>query len=855
MKKKTIASLLTAIVLAFSACNPANGGGGGDPTGTGAIPKNPPTETKVFTLPSTYKITLEEDTSAYYQKGKKLQFALAKNEYESAQLFLRPHKDVGSFHLETADLTGDNGATLSKELFEVYAQWYIRTNITSIDSNHPLGYYPDALVPIEEYRACGYDDVEAGCNQGITVTLKTETATAAGVYMGNFKLTYDGVMETVPVEVTVWDFAVPEENHVVSALGNPFYEELIGGALDNTPEMYEAYNEFFLDRRINVNNLVSPQLSDAQQMEKLRAYSIDSRVTAYSYLQEGDKPQEIERKLRLLIENSDPTHNLLKKNFIYAWDEPYGREERASELGKEIVDLLIRLADEYASDLADYGLTREDILSQDILMPFTLTANSTEVKGLRTYCPLISDFKEKSLRDRYARLREEAYAGANNELAENNYASTWWYTANMTGGSGNTPTQALDAELYPLRACSWMQYEYGVKGYLNWGAFVYLDTATIGKEVWGSSDVYNDPANTIHNMNGDGYLVYPGLKFGIDGPIPSLRMNTLTDGFEDYEYLYVFNALAQEYAEKYGGVAYEKLLTSLYRSIYDNVSANGNPEAVLNARKTLASYIELLESDLHGMVFVEGVDIATGSANVSIYGEAGTTFLYNGQTYMGTPCGEGVKISITCSLAQSSYLSGVLKNGDETFAIENVFLSEKVQGISTCNTLDEIAKFSVTQRITTEYTDESGNLVPIPKDHITLALDGSLGENVMKVTFGACVHSNAGEAKYQPAIILSKADAFGNRSLDDVKTVNVRIYNPSEEDVTVTFQLRAGSKMKNFATATLATGWNDVSVPNVNELDWAYKDQVTQFRICINRNVTSDVVLYFGEMYYTYSGV
>ena len=36
---------------------------------------------------------------------------------------------------------------------------------------------------------------------------------------------------------------------------------------------------------------------------------------------------------------------------------------------------------------------------------------------------------------------------------------------------------------------------------------------------------------------GDGSLLYPGKKVGIDGPVGSIRLEALRDGIEDFDYL------------------------------------------------------------------------------------------------------------------------------------------------------------------------------------------------------------------------------------------------------------------------------------------------------------------------------
>lgn len=39
------------------------------------------------------------------------------------------------------------------------------------------------------------------------------------------------------------------------------------------------------------------------------------------------------------------------------------------------------------------------------------------------------------------------------------------------------------------------------------------------------------------NLWGDGSLLYPGTRFGIEGPVTSVRLESIRDGLEDHEYL------------------------------------------------------------------------------------------------------------------------------------------------------------------------------------------------------------------------------------------------------------------------------------------------------------------------------
>lgn len=86
----------------------------------------------------------------------------------------------------------------------------------------------------------------------------------------------------------------------------------------------------------------------------------------------------------------------------------------------------------------------------------------------------------------------------------------------------------------------WQNYLYQVSGLLYW-CTNYWDATAGSKEPW------VDQA-TIKNINpwlyGDGSLLYPGKKVGIEGPVSSVRLEIIRDGLEDYKYLWLLEQKA-----------------------------------------------------------------------------------------------------------------------------------------------------------------------------------------------------------------------------------------------------------------------------------------------------------------------
>ena len=83
------------------------------------------------------------------------------------------------------------------------------------------------------------------------------------------------------------------------------------------------------------------------------------------------------------------------------------------------------------------------------------------------------------------------------------------------------------------RVMSWMQYDYGISGNLYWETALYRKIRYEGGEM---TRTYLDPyteAEHYPGTNGDGFLFYPGAKYGIYGPVISNRLVAIRDGLEE----------------------------------------------------------------------------------------------------------------------------------------------------------------------------------------------------------------------------------------------------------------------------------------------------------------------------------
>jgi hypothetical protein len=104
------------------------------------------------------------------------------------------------------------------------------------------------------------------------------------------------------------------------------------------------------------------------------------------------------------------------------------------------------------------------------------------------------------------------------EKARQQGCELWFYTVGIFQ-KGSYPNKTVDVPLIESRILHWLNYRFGLKGYLHWGFNSWTD----------------DPFNAPGEHRGDGWHVYPKK----DGLINSLRWEQMRNGIQDYEYLWM----------------------------------------------------------------------------------------------------------------------------------------------------------------------------------------------------------------------------------------------------------------------------------------------------------------------------
>jgi len=484
---------------------------------------------------------------------KSAEIAAARNEYEPLRVIVHAGaRALANVRVEASGLTGPAGRIEAQNV-ALFREHSIHVFRPSHRSQAPIGWYPDALIPIAGGDpAAKYPplaaSVEAGTNQGFWADVYVPRETAPGEYSGTITVTADGApLGSVRVKLRVQPFTLPDQIAMRSnfgGLGRGLARHLgMDAGSQEFAAVEDQYIDTLLDHRAIPSSLgnIWPEwtpeggIDDSRSGERLRAMVQDRHVNSlavpFSYRSEPEKCRAYLRDLAAYLRNKD----WLDLAYIYLEDEPNDAEQ-------------------YETVRQQGALIRESGI-QRMCTEQTVTSNpewGTLYGAVDIWCPLWCLYDEKTARERQAQGEE-----------------IWTYTA-LCQGKGTAPFWQIDFSPVQFRAPFWTSWRYGVKGFLYWSSIY-----------WGQGQ---DPWTTPHFRNqywGEGMLLYPGKDAGLHGPAPSIRLKLIREALEDFEYMTL--------AAKQGNKPHvDEIVEGLARSFDD---WSHSPEAYMAARVKLAALI------------------------------------------------------------------------------------------------------------------------------------------------------------------------------------------------------------------------------------------------------------------------
>ncbi|HXN82966.1 MAG TPA: hypothetical protein VN883_10840 [Myxococcales bacterium] len=172
----------------------------------------------IWVAPAAQKIRPQTQPDAHSPTSATL--AAAQNEFESFHVVVTGQATGVSMAL--AQLDDGKGHVISGRDVVLYREALINVTLPS-GGDGATGLWPDALVPdvdplVGEKRNAFPFDVAAGQSIAVLVDVHVPQGAPAGTYRGTVSVT-GGASAQVPVQLTVWDFAMPSTSSLRSAFG------------------------------------------------------------------------------------------------------------------------------------------------------------------------------------------------------------------------------------------------------------------------------------------------------------------------------------------------------------------------------------------------------------------------------------------------------------------------------------------------------------------------------------------------------------------------------------------------------------------------------------------------------------
>jgi Glycoside hydrolase 123, catalytic domain len=537
---------------------------------------------------------------------KRVAVSAAEGEYEAVQLVLHPERDGQLLSAEVSPLHrhGQRAADIALQIDEVA---YVEV-VKPTDKTCAPGWYPDPLPPLRTPLA-----LHAGMNQPLWITFHVSRSTAGGDYTTRLILKTTLGDVRVPVLVHVYDFTLPEESHLRSALGmgsgeiNRYHrlsrpedkEAVFQKYLTNFAEHRISPYSFFdyapIDIRFVGEGTNQHAQVDFSKFDRAAAKWLDEHhfnsfrlplrgmgggtfhsrhLGELEGFKEGtpeharlfhDYLSQIERHLL--------EHGWLDKAYTYWFDEPDRKDY------------------EFVTD----GMKRIKAAAPGIKRMLTEQPEPALMGNVDIWCALTPEWTPEKVR-------------ARREAGE----EVWWYIC--TGPKAPYLTEFIDHAGTELRLWPWQSWQYGVQGILIWATLYW--NSPVAYPAPQLQNPWRDPMSWRTGYgtpigqkkpwgNGDGRFLYPPRRDPntaqtpcMDGPINSLRWENLRDGMEDYEYFWLLQRQVERVSALKGEnrpVREARALLKVPADISQDLTHfTTDPRLILQQRDRIARMIERL---------------------------------------------------------------------------------------------------------------------------------------------------------------------------------------------------------------------------------------------------------------------
>ena len=537
-----------------------------------------------FNAPGTRHTSLDDLLkNNWVYDGSKVTLSAARGEYISFQLVISNHTDDLLRGIKVEMSPFSNGATSLPVSPELFLEWAVEVKTPS--TGYPkaslgTGWYPDALIPMDKIqddsskvgRRWTYplwlpdfnNRIEDQKSMMIWVDqfISPDIEQAPhGKYISEISVTIGGKTSTIPVELTIWNFELPNENTFRASLQHEGFLSRMDEELElQTYQLFKRNRISLMDPTYEPGLSISPGGNIVLDWDKfdrrLRKYFTGEAFTKSQGYQHGPGYGEP-------IETFVLPFDVYGKHGTRGWPDIGGPDvEKLPENAALYIntihlvsDHLKTMIDPEKTDITIYLNGLDESYFQEALERMVYYGDLFKEHYPEAHFRIDGGYSEEEM----AIVGNSIEYWASHTISHNmdkvrKYQEMgikdWIYGPMLYESKVNSwvgSSTFIDLPLVNDRAISWACWKYKAHSWLSWGAGAYWNRAWYDPETWKDAHkagAESDAVFTHKKLNGNGQLIYsPGIIPNVDVPCPSIRLKTMRNGVQEYEYMRLLAAI------------------------------------------------------------------------------------------------------------------------------------------------------------------------------------------------------------------------------------------------------------------------------------------------------------------------
>jgi len=509
--------------------------------------------------------------------GKEVTLYGARGEYISFQLVITNNGPETFDNIRIEMPPFGNGNHDIETAPELFLEWAVEVKTPSTGykkASLGRGWYPDALIP---FRFIQYDSsvvrgrwtyplwlpdfnnrIDGQKSMIIWVDQYIpfdRNRAEPGNYSSSISVRIKDELQSIPVKLAIWDFAIPNENRFRAGLQHE-------GFMKSMPEdrELEVYQLLKRNRVAMLDPTYEPGLkADAGGRLKLDWKEFDARLDKYF----TGRAFTSEYGYNYGPGYAEPLETFVLPFDVYGkhgtkgWPDTGKPEEETSPSNRAIYTECIKQVRSHLKTLIDPSKTDLTVYLNGLDESYFPEAWNRMVY----YGNLFREYYPEAYFRIDGGYSEEAMAMVKNSISswashtiEYDYATAkkyqemgiriWLYGPMLYESKVNSwvgSSTFLDLPLVNDRAISWSCWKYKTYSWLSWGAGAGWINGWYDPESWKDASKARPESEaefTYKKINGNALLIYaPGVVPDVDGACPSIRLKTMRDGIQEYEYL------------------------------------------------------------------------------------------------------------------------------------------------------------------------------------------------------------------------------------------------------------------------------------------------------------------------------